>query len=98
MSKKTIQEIAHRTCRKYKHNSPIPKDLTKAEYIFDDFTLIEFVDKPIEMQLKRKRNKMNQNKNTPFFKWTDKNQKLLGIGYKQGRLFLWLWNFGIRIF
>ncbi|MBC8422050.1 MAG: hypothetical protein H8E03_01365 [Pelagibacteraceae bacterium] len=88
MSKKTIQEIAHRTCRKYKHT----------EYIFDDFTLIEFVDKPIEMQLKRKRNKMNQNKNTPFFKWTDKNQKLLGIGYKQGRLFLWLWNFGIRIF
>ena len=48
MSKKTIQEIAHRTCRKYKHNSPIPKDLTKAEYIFDDFTLKEFVDKLIE--------------------------------------------------
>ena len=60
MSKKTIQEIAHRTCRRYKHNSPIPKDLTKAEYIFDDFTLIEFVDKLIEM--KRKRNKMNKYK------------------------------------
>ena len=49
MSKKTIQEIAHRTCRKYKHNSPIPKDLTKAEYIFDDFTLKEFVDKIIDL-------------------------------------------------
>ena len=45
MNKQKIQTIAHRTCRKYKHNSPIPTDLTKAEYTFDEDTLIDFVEK-----------------------------------------------------
>ncbi len=45
MNKQTIQTIAHRTCRKYKHNSPIPTDLTKAEYTFDEDTLVDFVEK-----------------------------------------------------
>ena len=48
IDKQTIQTIAHRTCRKYKHNSPIPTDLTKAEYTFDEDTLIDFVEKILE--------------------------------------------------
>ena len=48
IDKQKIQEIAHRTCRKYKHNSPIPTDLTKAEYTFDEYTLVDFVEKILQ--------------------------------------------------
>ena len=48
IDKQKIQEIAHRTCRKYKHNSPISTDLTKAEYTFDEHTLVDFVEKILE--------------------------------------------------
>jgi len=48
MNKQKIQTIAHRTCRKYKHNSPIPTDLTKAEYTFDEYTLVDFVEKILQ--------------------------------------------------
>ena len=44
MNKETIQNIAHRTCLKYKHNSPISTDVTKAEYTFNEHTLIDFVE------------------------------------------------------
>ena len=56
IDKETIQNIAHRTCRKYKHNSPISTDVTKAEYIFDEHTLVDFVEELKEETTKEETN------------------------------------------
>ena len=45
MKKEKVTDLAHRMCFKYKHNSPIATDITKAEYTFNEHTLIDFVNK-----------------------------------------------------